>query len=257
MKRQNLEILFCLFLNAVVGLGGAYAQDASAQVSEQYCETSSRVRTLGGEQVLVVGEDDGLRLPNLRSPAVRPTYTEAAQIARIQGLVVVEVVISKDGKVVETHVCKGLPLGLTEKAVEAVRQWEFSVPEFHGTPVEVSHVVAVEFKLLPRPTVRAKELEVPFHKARAVEEGAVTEAGIILSDYIGPELNEEIRTYTIFFTPDGIFFNGTAVTDDALDRFVARLAHSGYLGEPSVAWTKGAEDGSVKFRVDLFYPTGR
>ncbi len=76
-----------------------------------------------------------------------PVYPEAARRARIQGVVVLECVIGKDGTVQSTKVLRGLPLGLTEAAVEAVSRWKFRPSTLNGKPVEVLYILTVRFNL--------------------------------------------------------------------------------------------------------------
>jgi len=44
-------------------------------------------------------------------------------------------------------VMRGLPMGLNDRAIEAVRQWRFAPARMKGTPVDVVVEVGVEFKL--------------------------------------------------------------------------------------------------------------
>ncbi|MFV2071025.1 MAG: energy transducer TonB [Thermoanaerobaculales bacterium] len=76
-----------------------------------------------------------------------PTYPEAARRARIQGVVVLECTIGKDGRVIRAKVLRGLPLGLTESAQDAVRKWRFQPSTLNGKPVEVLYILTVRFNL--------------------------------------------------------------------------------------------------------------
>ncbi len=76
-----------------------------------------------------------------------PLYPEAARRARIQGVVVLECVIGKDGEVDSVKVLRGLPLGLTEAAVDAVNKWRFEPSTLNGKPVEVLYILTVRFNL--------------------------------------------------------------------------------------------------------------
>lgn len=76
-----------------------------------------------------------------------PIYPEAARRARIQGVVVLECTIGKEGSVKEAKVLRGLPLGLTESAVEAVQRWQFKPSTLNGKPVEVLYILTVRFNL--------------------------------------------------------------------------------------------------------------
>src|SRR5688572_18077025 len=61
-----------------------------------------------------------------------PAYTAEARRARLSGVVIVEAVIDEQGNVTETRVLKGLPMGLAEAAVEAVRAWKFKPATLDG-----------------------------------------------------------------------------------------------------------------------------
>jgi periplasmic protein TonB len=76
-----------------------------------------------------------------------PLYPEAARRARISGTVVLECVIGKNGAVESVKVLKGLPLGLTESATDAVKQWQFKPSTLNGKPVEVLYILTVKFNL--------------------------------------------------------------------------------------------------------------
>ena len=77
---------------------------------------------------------------------VSPTYPPTALQARIQGVVILECTISPEGKVVNVTPLRGHPL-LTEAAVDAVRQWEYTPTLLNGVAVPVIMTVTVNFKL--------------------------------------------------------------------------------------------------------------
>lgn len=78
---------------------------------------------------------------------VQPRYTELARRARIEGTVILEAVIDRQGRVGQIKVLKGLPMGLTEEAVKAVEQWRYQVSTLNGKPVEVLFALSVHFRL--------------------------------------------------------------------------------------------------------------
>ena len=78
---------------------------------------------------------------------VRPDYTEDARRQGIEGDVVLEIVVRRDGTVGSVKLLQGLGAGLDQRATEAVRQWRFSPAKRYGTPVDVIVEVAMEFKL--------------------------------------------------------------------------------------------------------------
>ena len=78
---------------------------------------------------------------------VEPRYTEPARHAGIEGVVILELVIDTDGAVESVKVHRGLPLGLTQNAVDAVEQWRFAPSSYRGHPVAVRYILTVRFNL--------------------------------------------------------------------------------------------------------------
>lgn len=85
--------------------------------------------------------------PPVAVTRVEPLYTEAARRARIQGLVIIEAVIDRQGNVTEARVLKPLPLGLDTAALEAVKRWKFRPGTLNGQPVPVYYNLTVNFQL--------------------------------------------------------------------------------------------------------------
>jgi TonB family protein len=75
---------------------------------------------------------------------VPPIYPAAAAAAGIDGVVVVEAVIAKDGSVKELNLLRSVP-ALDEAVVGAVQQWLFTPTLLNGVPVEVMMTVTVHF----------------------------------------------------------------------------------------------------------------
>jgi TonB family protein len=73
------------------------------------------------------------------------TLTEAARVNGVEGTVRLRAVLSLTGKVVNITVVKGLPDGLTEKAIEAARQIRFTPAQKDGRPVSQWVVIDYEF----------------------------------------------------------------------------------------------------------------
>jgi TonB family protein len=70
-----------------------------------------------------------------------------ARRARLQGVVVVRAVIDEQGAVVDATVLKGLPMGLNESALNAVKGWRYQPATLGGAPVKVTYNIAVNFRL--------------------------------------------------------------------------------------------------------------
>lgn len=76
---------------------------------------------------------------------VDPDYPDAARPAKLQGVIVLDVVVRKDGTVADVHALDG-PAVLAQAAVDALRWWRFEPYRVEGQPVVVETTVAVEFK---------------------------------------------------------------------------------------------------------------
>jgi periplasmic protein TonB len=77
---------------------------------------------------------------------VSPTYPPLARQARIQGTVVLQAQISKDGSIQNLQLVSGHPM-LAPAAIEAVKQWKYKPYLLNGEPVEVETQVQVNFTL--------------------------------------------------------------------------------------------------------------
>jgi len=78
-----------------------------------------------------------------------PPFTEEARKARLQGSVILQLVIRPDGTPSEVQVIHGLGLGLDENALRTVRTWRFKPVIGPGNkPVAVQFSVEVVFRLL-------------------------------------------------------------------------------------------------------------
>jgi periplasmic protein TonB len=77
---------------------------------------------------------------------VQPTYPQLAKQARIQGSVVLQAEISKDGTIQNLQLISGHPM-LAPAAIEAVKQWRYKPYLLNGEPVAVETQVVVNFSL--------------------------------------------------------------------------------------------------------------
>jgi protein TonB len=77
---------------------------------------------------------------------VKPEYPEDARTAKIEGVVILGIVIGEDGSVLDTTVLRSIP-ALDQAAVDAVSQWVFEPTLLNGEPVEIEMSVTVNFTL--------------------------------------------------------------------------------------------------------------
>lgn len=77
---------------------------------------------------------------------VLPTYPPLARMSRIEGQVVLQAVISKQGVIENLRLITGHPM-LVPAAFEAVRQWRYRPYVLNNEPVEVETQITVNFSL--------------------------------------------------------------------------------------------------------------
>jgi protein TonB len=75
-----------------------------------------------------------------------PTYPPLARRARIQGTVVLQAMISKEGAIENLRLVSGHPL-LAPAAIEAVSHWRYRPYILNNQPVEVETQITVNFSL--------------------------------------------------------------------------------------------------------------
>jgi len=77
---------------------------------------------------------------------VTPDYPDIAREAGVDGVVLVQALVGKDGKVKDVRVVKPIPM-LNDAAIAAIKQWVFKPALSNNKPVAVWVAVPVRFKL--------------------------------------------------------------------------------------------------------------
>jgi protein TonB len=107
---------------------------SSTPVAVPKVATPQRVRvSLGVSQGLLIKK-------------IQPAYPPLARQARIQGKVLLQAEISKDGTIENLRLISGHPM-LAPAAIEAVKQWRYKPYMLNGEPVAVETQVEVNFTL--------------------------------------------------------------------------------------------------------------
>ncbi len=134
--------------------------------------------------------------PGIAAPFVvakaKPEYTEEARLAKLQGSVLLSLVVGADGQPRDVQVARPLGLGLDESAVENVRAWQFKPGTKAGNAVAVQvneevffhpqrtlwdwHVVRAVFQP-PTQATRPVLIKVKFPATVDVEENASVTMG--------------------------------------------------------------------------------
>ncbi|MFZ0760823.1 MAG: energy transducer TonB [Candidatus Sulfotelmatobacter sp.] len=77
---------------------------------------------------------------------ILPVYPALARSARVQGTVVLQAMISKQGTIEDLKVVTGHPM-LVPAAIDAVRRWRYRPYVLNNEPVEVETQITVNFSL--------------------------------------------------------------------------------------------------------------
>jgi len=76
----------------------------------------------------------------------KPIYPEVAKANGVQGVVILQVLVDVDGRVIDAAVLRGHPL-LNQAALDAVNEWEFTPTLLNGQPVQIQMSVTINFTL--------------------------------------------------------------------------------------------------------------
>jgi TonB family protein len=107
------------------------------------------------ESSLGISRNDSTAQPQLQVPTavmqkllahkVEPVYPDEARKTNLEGVIALDIVVSKEGSVVSMRPLNG-PDVLARAAMDALRWWKFSPYRVNGEPVSVETTMAVEFK---------------------------------------------------------------------------------------------------------------
>lgn len=107
-------------------------------------------QTIPPEQGVIVmgaGQVQGVRGPTCIT-CTNPQYTEAARERKFSnGTVIFSALITTDGQVTSVYVMRGLPFGLTERALMTIKDWKLKPAMKDGMPVPVRVDITITFRL--------------------------------------------------------------------------------------------------------------
>lgn len=136
------RVAFAVAATAAVLLCGRPAP-ASGASQDGAAGRAAPDTTADAERPLQAGTD--VPAPK-RKHLVLPEYPEAAKALGVRGIVLVELIIERDGSVGETRVVRSIP-ELDEAALVAVRQWQYEITRVDGKPVRVRLAVPITFSM--------------------------------------------------------------------------------------------------------------
>ena len=100
----------------------------------------------GQEETAYSVKDPGVSAPVVIHK-VEPKYTDAAKEAKIQGTVILNLEVTREGLADKIAVKEGLAPDLDQNAIKAVRQWRFKPGTKDGEPVRVKAAMEINFRL--------------------------------------------------------------------------------------------------------------
>ena len=116
--------------------------NALADIPSSSSAASLPVPTIQPEGPVKVGGQ--VQEPKLIASAM-PVYPQAARNSGIQGDVVIETTIDKDGNVAGMRVISG-PAVLRQSALDALRKWKYEPSKLDGQPIGVQMMVTIKFR---------------------------------------------------------------------------------------------------------------
>jgi TonB family protein len=116
-----------------VGCKGKVERTRGAEAAEQ-----------SADKVYAIGK--GVTAPVLLY-APEPKFTTQARLAKYQGVVVLQMVVTRQGRTEDIHVVRHLGMGLDRKAVEAAKLYRFKPAQYEGHPVAVKVKMEALFHL--------------------------------------------------------------------------------------------------------------
>jgi TonB family protein len=143
LRKLPLVVAGCALL--VIGTG-LTAQPQQTQSAPTVPDVQTALSG-GGIGVGTVYRVGGAVSPPKALYAPDPEYSETARRAKLQGIVVLWLVVDKDGNPQQIKVQRKLGKGLDEKAIEAVKQWRFKPSMKDGQPVPVMINIEINFRL--------------------------------------------------------------------------------------------------------------
>lgn len=118
-------------------------KDALAKIGNFTTTTAASLSKIDETMTNFVAYDD----PPVVIGSISPVYPEFDRRNKIQGKVVLEVEVLKNGSVRNIRVVRSVSVGLDEAAIEAVKKVRFQPAKSSGQPVDVLLKIPVDFKL--------------------------------------------------------------------------------------------------------------
>jgi len=91
---------------------------------------------------------DGVTQPAcIYCPSPSPGYTQASRDAKFNGSILMDVVLSQEGRVLHANIVRGAPYGLNELAIRALQDWKLKPATLDRRPVTTKVNIEIMFRL--------------------------------------------------------------------------------------------------------------
>ena len=127
-------------------ISGNFTEDQATRIARALVPAASVEPA--APQKAVDAKAFGVTMPAVTSK-VQPRYTAAAMEAKIEGVVMMDVIVEADGSVGHVEITNSLDAvyGLDDEAIDAVRQWQFTPGTAGGKTVPVRVTIEMRFTL--------------------------------------------------------------------------------------------------------------
>jgi TonB family protein len=136
---------------SMFGAAGALLKERPYQAPKTPDPETLSLAKAAGQEKKAEGATEEATRPRIIAQQ-RPVYPLAARRANINGQVIVEAIIDKDGSITNPNILGHQPLGLDVTAVDAVCAWRFKPAMLKGQPVKVYYVLTFNFRVQEQPT---------------------------------------------------------------------------------------------------------
>jgi len=119
---------------------------AAAAFAQNAQHSSSGNSAVPDDETIYTPGRNGVTIPRAIKQTP-PEYSDEARRKKLEGTVLLSLVVTANGDTADIKVTRALGSGLDEKAIEAVSQWTFEPATKDGKPVAVKIAVEVSFHL--------------------------------------------------------------------------------------------------------------
>lgn len=133
--------------DATIDLNAELDLDAAPTAPPPPPEPAEEEQEDAEPEVFVAVEQMPELIGGLQSLQEQIKYPELARKAGVEGMIVVQFVVDKQGNVVEPEVLRGIGAGCDQEAIRVVRQAKFNPGRQRGKPVRVKMSLPIRFSL--------------------------------------------------------------------------------------------------------------